>query len=117
MDKTIIGTAKVSYNENGQVVEASFIPALKVDLSKTPQLGQQLLDIKCDTQENIQKNADLILGAWFVKMDDKINEIETADRERYQVASKIIECENYPNGKVKTCALEYVFQERTELLN
>lgn len=114
MEKLVIGTVRVEYNTQGTIESAVFNPQIKINLLEDKgDLGRQMLSIKGNTQEVFKKNADLVLGAWFAKM----NEIELADRDRYEVASAIVECEKYLDGSVKTCALEYIFQERSALLN
>jgi len=110
MKKLTIGRAIINYSPDGKVTTAHFEPAIKVNL--VPWLENQLLDLKSNDPEAVQKNADIVLGAWFSKM----NEVELRDDTK-QVVSNILACEKYPDGTVASCVLEYIFQDRPELSN
>lgn len=110
MEKLTIGKAIINYSPDGKVTTAHFEPAIRVNL--VPWLENQLMDLKNSDPEAVQKNADIVLGAWFSKM----NEVELRDDTKV-VVSRIIDCEKYPDGTVARCVLEYTFQDRPELLN
>lgn len=102
-----IGTVQIEYRETGEVKSASFhpVPAIRFDSAVTRQL------LTLDHPEGphqLKNNSDLILAAWFTKL----NEIELADRERYDIDSEIIRCDKYPNGSIQTCTIKYTFKSR-----
>lgn len=111
MENLIIGSAVIEYDAAGKVTTAYFEPSIKIDLAEA--LGGRFTELAAPTPEELKGNADIVLGAWFSKM----NEVELADRDRYTIESEIVECEQYPNGTVKRCILRYTFKERLEMLN
>lgn len=111
MEKLVIGKAVIEYDTTGKIKSATFEPDVKIDLALT--FGTQLQELDGPTPEALKESADRVLSAWFSKM----NEIELADRDHYEIASEIVSCDKYPNGSVEKCVLEYIFRERPELLN
>lgn len=106
MEKLVIGNVLMMYDEEGNVINAIFDPTMKLDF-KEP-LSDQLQQIKCSEDvTTVQQNADTIFAGWF----SKLNEIELADRTKYEIKSNVLDCEKYPNGKVKKCLIQYVYQE------
>jgi hypothetical protein len=106
MEPLEIGTATIRYNEQGKPTTTGFIS--NMNLLFTPQLTAQLrsLDGKKDT-EQLKKDADLLLGAYF----NKIDEVWMANRDEYEIASEIVNCEKYDNGNTKTFSIKYIFRE------
>lgn len=94
------------------ILSADFIPTMKVSLDDN--LLEQLKSIQQPNDGNVVKSqADLMLAAWFSKM----NEIELADRTQYTIKSKVVDCTKWPNGKVRLCKLNYYFAKIVNLLN
>lgn len=106
-----IGIVKMQYGEDGDVKSASFEP--KIQVSVGGELLARLHSVNSPTNSDIIKsNADMVLASFF----SKINEIELADREEYEVTSEVINCEKYPNDTVKTCEIKYLFKKiKTEV--
>lgn len=102
-----IGTVEIEYSEKGEVKAASFhpVPAILFDSPVTSQL--MALNHPAGPHQ-LKNNSDLILAAWFTKM----NEIELADRDRYDINSEIVGCDKHPNGSIKKCTLKYTFKLR-----
>lgn len=106
MKQVEIGRVVLKYNEEGKVVETHFEPTMRIQADQT--LLNQLETIKADKDDKIVKaNADLVFANWFNKM----NEIELADREKYEVASEITECKKDTKGLVRVCSIRYIFKE------
>jgi hypothetical protein len=95
-----IGKTVIKYNQDGTVRRASFIPQLKIEAP--PDLK---LKMKHGSKEEIKDNADMVMAAWF----NKVNDIELSDRELYEIKSEIVKCELWEPGKVKTCIIKYSF--------
>lgn len=106
-----IGKVSISYDENGKVTSATFEPTIEVQSDEGIMEQLKTLENPQDSKV-IQSNADLILASWFNKAIETLTEIEESDREKYYVKSSIPICENYPNGKVKTCVIEYDYVDR-----
>ena len=97
-----IGIATVNYDEAGNVVSANFEPKLKVENVDV----KQLLSIKADPDVDVVKhNAEMVMASWFTK----INDIELADRDDYNIVSEVLRCERYDNDKIKTCSIAFYF--------
>src|SRR5579864_105088 len=81
MEELQIGTAEIIYGEDGKVLRAFFTPKMQVG-----NIASQLLQLEPGKPERIKENAEMVLAAWFSKM----NEIELADREHYKIESEIL---------------------------
>lgn len=100
-----IGIVTISYGKNGAVKEADFMPTMKVDLK--PDVLAHLASGKSSTEDIVIKNSSLVVGAWF----NKINEIELADRDHFEVVGEKVTCDTFPDGKVKNCVIRFVYRE------
>lgn len=106
MDNVEIGIVNIHYNEDGDVLSAVFTPTMVVPFDK--RVLMQLQSVKASKDDGLLKeNADMVLAAWFAKM----NEIELADRDDYEVASEILKCIKHQNGMAKECVIKYSFQK------
>ncbi len=106
MESKEIGVVRISYDKHGVVTEASFNPTMKINLE--PKVLLQLSAIKgSEDHEAIHSNAAMVMATWFNKM----NEIELADRNKYEIVSELFHCEKYSDGKVKECAIYFIFKE------
>jgi hypothetical protein len=111
MNKDEIGLAVISYDESGKLQAAGFQPTMTMQLDA--ELFKPLSSVAGRGLEDIRLNADLVMAAWFNRM----NEIELADRGLYEISSEVVECLKYENGQVKQCKLRYFLKESTEKLN
>ena len=102
MEELQIGTAEIIYGEDGKVLRAFFTPKMQVG-----NIASQLLQLEPGKPERIKENAEMVLAAWFSKM----NEIELADREHYKIESEILKCTMYQDGSVKRCKISFTFKE------
>ena len=99
-----IGIATIEYDRVGSVTKGTFDPDKdfgNVDI-------KQLLSIKASKDVDVVKrNAETVLASWF----SKINEVELADRDQYEVASEVLDCKKYVDGKVKKCSIQFYLKE------
>lgn len=102
-----IGIATMVYDTNGKIMNTSFVPLLQIKHSK--KLESQLQTVKgSEDAEALNNNAQLVMAAWFSQVD----EIELADRDEYEVVSKVLSCEKYQSGRVKTCSIMFIFKRK-----
>lgn len=110
---TKIGISVINYSPTGRAEDAYFQPEIK-DIKPDNKVLKQLKYINCDrtNPEVIRENAEKIMSHWFLNMQSKIDFLEMFDREKFNLSSKVIECERYPNSKqVKTCKIEFSVEE------
>lgn len=100
-----IGTVNVSYDEIGKPVQAIFTasPYTVTD----PEVLSQLLTVKNDSQEEIQKNAELVISSWFSNLD----EIQMLDREKFTITSEVVSCGKFGDGKIATCKITFYLNQ------
>lgn len=112
MNRISIGTVVMHYNTDGNVMGISFHPSINV--SMTPELFEQFKTIKgTKDKDKLTENANLVFGQWF----SQLNQIELADREKYQVLGQMKKCLVYDNGVVKSCEMEYFFEPIKDVIN
>lgn len=101
-----IGTVHMHYDKFGLIQNADFIPA--INFSLTEEIKSQLGLIQPGSQEVLTRNADMIMSGWFTK----VNDIELADREKFQLKRQVLACEKFEaTGYVKYCKLRYYLEE------
>lgn len=99
-----IGIATINYDQQGNVLEAYFNPTPKFEKID----ASQLKSVKSSKEaEVIKYNAEMILASYFSRM----NEIELADRDKYEIGSEILICTKYDNGNVRSCSIQFFFRE------
>ncbi len=102
--KEELGIVVLTYDEDGNIKTAGFDPKIQVQV-KSSKL-KELFEIGSSNDlEVLQLRADTV----FAMFIDKINQIELADREKFQVVSEVMLCEKYENGNIKICKLKYFF--------
>ncbi len=80
-----IGVVSVLYSPTWNVLDASFEPTMKHELDE--KCLTQLKSISSDKDKDVIKsNAELVFASWFEKM----NEIELADREKFEIVSRVL---------------------------
>lgn len=103
----MIGTTTIEYDESGTPTSTKFEPQLQVQLNDD--LRQQLMSVKgTEGSARIKEQSELVLGAWFAG----VSEIELADREEFEVASEVVECEKYDGGGVRKCVMRFSLRKR-----
>jgi len=105
---TEIGVATITYDQRGKAIRelTNFVPTLKISISE--ELDKQFAQIRSDKDElHLKQNSDLVLSIWFSKM----NEIELADRDKFEIESQVIKCERYSNQTIKQCIIKYSLKE------
>lgn len=107
MQEIEIGIVDIDYSSKGEVKNASFRPTLKVKADAT--LKKQLLNLQSSSDSAVIKsNAELMFASWF----SKINEIELADRDEYEIHSDMVTCLRYKSGMVKKCVMKFSFRRK-----
>ena len=103
----IIGTAILTYDEDGKPLSSEFSPAiLKVE---PDQLRDALSHIDKPTgAEQIRSRAETIMATWF----NHVESVELADREDGEITSRVLECKEWPNGHPQLCAIEFSWTPR-----
>lgn len=104
--KQEIGIVTLVYKEDGSLEEAAFLPTITVHSNK--ELVDELMTIKCSEEtKEVQSRAEAVLASWF----NMLTEIEIADRDQYTIKSDIKKCEKWPNGKIHTCEILFLFDK------
>lgn len=105
MKKEKIGEVEITYSEAGIVHRASFVPTLITEF--TGDVISQLGQLKsAKDSETIVFNAEMILAAWF----SKLNDLELRDPEVTQIIGEVKQCNHYANGMVQSCQMNYYAQ-------
>lgn len=112
MKKQKIGTATMYFDDGGTPIRADFDPAIRISEFVDPEVPSPLLDQLINigggkSRQTIVASADLVVGAWFSKVD----EIELADRDQYRVVGECVVCRKYENGIVRECVVDYYFEK------
>lgn len=104
---TEIGVATMTYDESGRPKSANFQPAAYV--SGLLDVADDLVkDSQSETVKDAKQQAEVVLADWFVH----IGGIEIADREEGKIESEIVSCEEWGNGRPKTCVIRFYFAKR-----
>lgn len=102
-----IGIVDIRYNAEGKVTDGTFTPTLRAAVDK--KLINQLFSIEKPADEAaLRANSELILADWFTRLND----IELADRELYEVKGEVLGCDKYPDGRVQHCRIVFNFVKR-----
>ncbi len=100
-----VGKVELQFGQTGEIVKAAFTP----DEFSPVGITEDLIKIKCsDDTEAIKHNADLILAKWI----NNINNVELADREMFELSSKVAICDKYESGMAKNVVIDYEFSPR-----
>ncbi len=100
-----IGRATIEYDINGRVLYADFQPTMKVEVPS--EVLQKLSSVEAN-KEIIKENAATVFAHWFLKT----NEIELADRDKFEIVTEIVRCSKYfTNNNVKKCVVRFIFRE------
>lgn len=101
-----IGIVTLYYNEDGSFKTADFRPTMKITIHS--ELMNELFSIETQKGEDIVKEqANSVFATWFQRMND----IELADREKYEIATEMVApCERYENGVVSKCEMRFIFK-------
>ena len=110
--ETSIGVVTINYTKTGEVKSSNFTPTLKVEA--TDEIIEELKKMsKADDADIVVNQAGLVMASFFSKM----NEFELADRNKYEIVGKTIECVKYSKSEVKEkiqlikkCVIEFIFK-------
>lgn len=112
MDNQEIGIATLHYDKKGHYNGGGFEPTMQIEISQG--LMSELTGVCIDGEDKIAEHvnqkirdqADMVFATWFQKM----NEIELADRSQYEIGTEVTHCSKYPNGKIRSVKLRFVFR-------
>jgi hypothetical protein len=106
LEQINLGIVTIEYDEKGDVTSASFKPETHIKFDK--HLLQQLQSVHSSKDVDVLKeNIQFVVGGWW----SVLNQIELADRDKYEEAIEIIECERYRTNMIKRCVSRIVFRE------
>lgn len=100
-----IGRVTINYKKDGNVLDASFKPV--EEFSPIAEVLKKFKLSKPLSQDSLQHNAEMVLASWF----ERQNKFELSDREKFKIDSKIVYCEQFDTGVIKTCVIDFVFTE------
>lgn len=107
--KSPVGVAELHYSEHGELLTTTFTPAPHV--VRSVEQAQHLLQSGATppvSSEDVKQHAQTALADWFLS----VNRLEDADREVEYIATEVLECEEWPNGRPKRCKLQFLLQKR-----
>lgn len=102
--KKIIANATLAYNPDGTLESATLWP---VKITKDDFVNA-LGDCKNKTLEDVTKTAELMLGAYFNKM----NEVELRDVETTELKAEVINCQKYDNGTLRHVEIKFIYKNK-----
>lgn len=103
-----IAEVEIEYSEGGEVVSGSMIAELSPGDIEVAM--DQLTKLKPEANGvALAENARVALASLFNRM----NEVEMADREKFDITSKVRDCSNHENGMIKRCVIEFALEEKT----
>ena len=107
MNNTPIATVKIVYDKFGKLESYSLTPQLTFEVDPNAIINLQETLSESKEAEVLKQNADNVLASFFAK----VNEVELADREKFQVVSEVIECVRNNFNKVRVCVIKYSLEE------
>lgn len=99
--RKVIGSAALEYNAFGKLEAAVFYPKIKVELAD---IENQLGDCTNKTIEEVKHSAELLLAAYFTK----INNIELRDMETQPLRLEVKNFEQHSDGLTKSIEIEFI---------
>lgn len=108
MEAVKLGRAVITYNKLGTLLAAQFQPEF---VSQIEANYLSTLLPQGDAPPDPSYLADVARAAmadWF----NKVTNIELADRALFELEARVGECERWPNGVIKQCDIEFIFQPR-----
>lgn len=99
--RNVIGSAALEYDASGKLEAAVFYPKIKVQLDD---IQAQLGSCTNKTIDEVKQSAELLLAAYFTKMND----IELRDIETQPLTLEITSNDTHPNGTIKSIEIEFV---------
>lgn len=107
-NQTTIGVATITYDDTGRPVSSEFVPEKYIDDHWKGASDALLTTPAVDDATQAKAQAEMILASWFAHL----NEIELADREVATIESEVTQCDRWPNGKPRLCAIRFYLQQR-----
>lgn len=105
-----IGRSTVTFDENGEITEASFKPNVEIK-ADAPLLDTFRKLSGSDDPDSIKTQSEILMSKWFNATSEALDWLENADRDVYEITGEVVTCEKYNNGKVKTCIIQYTCKE------
>lgn len=101
--KTILGTAKLKYDKEGDLQIGTFKPM--IEITKEQIKGSGLGKCGSKTIEEMRECAELLLAGFFTKISD----IELRDIEKTKLVTNLVSTAEYEDGKIKEIEFEFVY--------
>lgn len=107
-DNTPIGTVVLYYNEDSTVQTSVFTP--DAITSSDDELADRMQSINAASDEKaIREQAEFMVSAWFARL----NRIELADRDRYEIITDTVSCERWKRtGTTRKCTLHFTLKKK-----
>lgn len=99
-----IGKVDIRYDEQGNTKSARFVA--EAETFESPELLNQISEIKGDNEQAVLQKSILVLSTWLTHMENKLSEIELADREQFEISGEVVKCEK-TDDKLKSICVEY----------
>lgn len=99
-----IGEVVLSYDVDGQPINAVFNPAIRV--TDTSVKFDRLT--KATSASEVKDQAQTILSDWFTHVEA----FELTDREEGFIDSEMVECLKWDNDLPKKCTIRFIFRYR-----
>lgn len=94
-----VGIITLYFDEDGRYTSGNFVPEeMKIDSAS---LHERLPFVDGVSQTSMSKSVEVIVSSWFQRMND----MELADRDKYELTTEVVKCEEWPSGSVRKCIL------------
>lgn len=103
-----IGIVEFDYDESGKLIETAFA-AEPMRIKVADDLTAKFSEITAsNSQDEIKAQAEKVLASWW----SNLNDMEIADRNKFEITSEVVGCDKYTDGKIKVCRVEFYFDEK-----
>lgn len=103
----LVGITSLYYNEDGTLSSGFFTP-FGFDLNGDQILERMKFIDAGQSGDELANHAKVVLAGFF----SRANEIELADREKYEILPTVIECQKWPSGTVKKCVIRFTLKSK-----
>ena len=103
MSKTLLGTAILKYDADGDLQIGTFTP--KIEVTREQIKKSEIGNCSNKTIEQVKECAQLFLANFF----NKVSEIELRDIENTQLQTQAVYQEYYDDGSLKNVKIEFIY--------
>lgn len=104
MNREKIGEVVITYTPDGKPSRTEFLPSIRIN---SEEVVKQLITIQSGGIETVKSNSDLVMSAWF----SKINDIELMNPSDKRINSEVIDCLKREDGMVYYCRIAYFIED------